>query len=213
LLRISTRMGHLSFVAASFHRRLPHWYRAGAAYFLTWRLAGSLPASAIADRITRSGARFVTADRLLDVAATGPRWLTEASIAESVIAILLRGEREGDYELGPWVLMPNHIHLVLRPEGELGKIMAMLKARTARQANRCLDREGQSFWSRDYFDRWIRNGIEEERIGHYIEQNPVKAGLCITPEQWQWSSAAGNAARAACPTNPMHTKSRSFVTQ
>ena len=181
--------GHSLSCPASFHRRLPHWYRADAAYFLTWRLAGSLPASAIADRITSSGRKFVKADRLLD-AATGPRWLTEAPIAESVVAILLRGELDGDYEFGAWVLMPNHIHVVLRPAGELGKTMAMLKARTARQANRYLGKEGQPFWSRDYFDHWIRNRLEEERIRRYIEQNPVKAGLCMTPEQWPWSSAA-----------------------
>jgi hypothetical protein len=45
----------------------------------------------------------------------------------------------------------------------------------------------------DYFDRWIRNTIEEQRITRYIEQNPVRAGLCLVPEEWPWSSAA------ACP--------------
>ncbi len=51
-----------------------------------------------------------------------------------------------------------------------------------------LNRKGP-FWAKDYFDRWIRNLDEEQRITRYIERNPVKAGLCSTPEDWLWSGA------------------------
>jgi len=52
-----------------------------------------------------------------------------------------------------------------------------------------LNRTG-AFWSRDYFDRWIRDSAEERRIVRYIENNPVKAGLCREPAEWRFSSAS-----------------------
>lgn len=205
---------HYRCMPPPFHTRLPHWHKPGAAYFLTWRLAGSLPAGAVADRLTTEGARFVAKDRLLDAAATGPRWLAQPAIADGVVSTLLRGESDGEYELGSWVLMSNHIHVVLRPEGELAKVMATIKARSSREANRRLGRVGQPFWARDYFDRWIRNRIEEERISQYIEQNPVKAGLCSLPEQWRWSSARTRGASRIldpCTPTPGHAAQAAFT--
>jgi len=46
-----------------------------------------------------------------------------------------------------------------------------------------------SFWDKDYFDRWIRNPNQWEKVIRYLEGNPVKAGLCKSPEEWEWSSA------------------------
>jgi REP element-mobilizing transposase RayT len=177
------------------HSRLPHWQKDGAAYFVTWRLHGSLPVGVTTDLWTTEGAKFLKADRLLDAGATGPRWLIRADIAGSVVKILLESEQKGQCELGAWVLMPNHVHVVLRPRFDLPKVISSLKALSARDANRLLRRTGRQFWAKDYFDRWIRNSVEEQRIIRYIEQNPVKAGLCSAPEDWPWC----NAAVAACP--------------
>jgi REP element-mobilizing transposase RayT len=49
-------------------------------------------------------------------------------------------------------------------------------------------RQGQ-FWIEEYFDCYIRNQEHFERTVKYIENNPVKAGLCRTPEHWPYSSA------------------------
>jgi hypothetical protein len=45
------------------------------------------------------------------------------------------------------------------------------------------------FWAKDYFEHRVRDSAEEQRIVRYIENNPVKAGLCGDIEEWQWSSA------------------------
>jgi REP element-mobilizing transposase RayT len=150
---------------------------------------GSLPAFVIADRFTADGAKFIQADRLLDASPTGQRWLMRADVAEEVRETLLWGEREGEYRLGSWVLMPNHVHLILLPHGELSRVVAALKARTAKRANLLLSRTGEAFWAKDYYDHWIRSRTEEQKIARYIEQNPVKAGLRETAELWPWSSA------------------------
>lgn len=148
------------------------------------------------------GAKFVHEDRLLDAAAIGPRWLLRADIASKVCDVLLQGELDGQYELGTWVIMPNHVHLILLPKwNKLSQAIGAIKARTAKHANQLLVRSGQPFWARDYYDHWIRNRNEEQKIARYIEQNPVNAGLCESAERWPWSSLGmkpGNAAGAAC---------------
>ncbi|HEU4389053.1 MAG TPA: hypothetical protein VFV34_14730, partial [Blastocatellia bacterium] len=64
-----------------------------------------------------------------------------------------------------------------------------LKGYTAREANRILKRTGLPFWQRESFDHWPRSDAEFVRIIAYIENNPVKSGLCKKPEDWRWSSA------------------------
>ncbi len=176
-------------MGANFHSRLPHWNRNNASFFVTWRLAGSLPMCATAHLFSCDGSKFVQADRLLDASPTGPYWLMRKDVAGEVRNILLRGDRDGEYQLGSWVLMPNHVHLIVLPRCELSRVVGTVKARTAKQANRLLARTGQAFWAKDYHDHWIRDRNEEQRIARYIEQNPVNAGLCKSAEFWPWSSA------------------------
>jgi putative transposase len=94
------------------------------------------------------------------------------------------------YELGSWVIMPSHVHVLRCPTVDIVRIVSGIKVASAKAANRLLGRTG-AFWSRDYFYRRIRNSIEEQRVIRYIENNPVKADLCIKPESWQFSSAHG----------------------
>ena len=173
-----------------FHRRLEHSFRDGSAYFLTWRLEGSLPIARVAEFFTIDGPKFVELDRLLDAAPTGPRWLERPEIASIVVDALMKGEQESKYELGAWVLMPNHVHAALRPLGEdLASTVRYIKGSSTREANRLLNRTGLKFWAKDYFDRRIRDWDHEGRVTRYIENNPVKAGLCGAVTDWPWSSA------------------------
>jgi putative transposase len=68
------------------------------------------------------------------------------------------------------------------------RIMHTLKLHTARECNRCLVRHG-AFWQDESYDHCVRSDDELERIISYVEQNPVKAGLVRTAEQWAFSSA------------------------
>jgi putative transposase len=45
------------------------------------------------------------------------------------------------------------------------------------------------FWQDEFFDHWIRDQQDFERIVQYVEWNPVAAGLVECAEQWPWSSA------------------------
>ena len=181
--------------------RVFHWERRDAAYFLTWKLHGAWQWPETFPVHMSEGQRFVAANEVLDNPAIGPKWLNVPEVAEAVRDVFLSGAASGEYQLGAWVLMPNHVHLLMRPAGELSRVLSNLKGRSARAANLVLNRTGQPFWAKDYFDRWIRDSAQAERTVRYIEQNPVRAGLCRLAEDWRWSSARSrNATKVACPT-------------
>jgi REP element-mobilizing transposase RayT len=211
---------------------LPHVKREGAAYFVTFRLGDSLPKEVLlrflgekADRLralemrktegsTKAQARQHEdsaeeierdyrrkVERYLDQGA-GACYLRRPKIAD-MVSNALRHFHGQQYLLDDWVVMPNHVHLILWPMPNF-TLSALLKSRkqfTATQANRILGLTGETFWQVESFDHWIRDDEEKARIRRYIRNNPVKAGLCATPEQWRWGSAWRG---AETPLNSLH---------
>jgi putative DNA methylase len=175
---------------ATFHRRrLPHYHSIGQPIFVTWRLHGSLPANRTFPPPSTSGQAFVAMDRLLDNARTGPLYLRRPDIATVVVEAIHYREREQHYQLHSYVVMPNHVHLLMTPLVDASKVTQSLKRFTGREGNRILGLTGQAFWQDESYDRLVRNQAEFQRIASYIEMNPVKAGLVGTPEEFLWSSA------------------------
>ena len=136
------------------------------------------------------GKHFAATDRLLDTAADGPLWLKDPALANLVAGALEQGEREYRlYRLFAWVVMPNHVHVVMEPFRPLPEIMRWIKGSTARSANLLLQRTGKPFWQYETYDHLIRTTAELQRVIQYIERNPVRAGLASDIESWPWSSA------------------------
>ena len=177
-----------------YERNLPHWHPPGAELFWTWRLYGSLPRPPREWVALPAGKAFALMDRHLNAAAHGPVWLKDPRIAQLVVDTLRYGEAQlGLYELRAWVVMANHVHVVLLPHAPVARITRTLKGFTSLQANRILGRDGQAFWQPETYDHWVRGRDELGRIIQYVEGNPVKAGLVVRPEDWGWSSAVGQA--------------------
>jgi putative transposase len=177
-----------------YERTLPHWQPENRDLFLTWRLSGSLPAKILAalraSKTRERGKRFIEFDRQLDQASAGPLWMKEANIA-AVVAKGIRKVQEEDFgQLYAWMVMPNHIHLLMRPSVPMARITRAIKGSTAREANLLLGRTGKYFWQDESFDHWIRNEAEFEKVKKYIERNPAAAGLAKEECEWPWSSAA-----------------------
>ena len=112
---------------------------------------------------------------------------------QKVAALVVEALRNADSlrlcKIHAYVVMPNHVHVLLEPVVELARITKLIKGGTARAANKMVGRTGKSFWQDESFDHWIRTSAEFERVRAYIERNPVKAGLVQRPEDWKWSSA------------------------
>lgn len=175
----------------TFHvRRLPHLYAVDKPIFVTWRLRGSLPANRVFPPGLTSAAAFVAMDRLLDAGSAGPTYLRRPEIAGLVAeAICYRDQESGHYQLHAWVVMSNHVHMLVTPRVPVSTLMQSLKRFTAREANRALHRTGQVFWQDESYDHLVRDQREFDRIASYIEMNPVRAGLVAMPEEFRWSSA------------------------
>ena len=177
---------------------LPHWELREVPQSITFRLANSLPSSLLkkwskelsnlqCDRISLERRRRIEA--ALDQ-GYGEPWLCHPEIGLLVEDTILHGDKSR-YRLHEWVVMPNHVHVLATPlEGwTLTTILQGWKSVTARYANRILARSGR-FWAPEYYDRAIRNEQHFQNVQNYIRLNPVKAGLCSSPELWQFSSAA-----------------------
>jgi putative DNA methylase len=174
---------------------IPHVDPGAYTQFITFRLADSMPQSVLEKWqselkqgvITDAGFRRRIEDYLDQ--NYGARWLADPRIATLVQDTLLNldGKR---YKLIAWVIMPNHVHILVQPlEGQsVSAIMQTLKSFTSHEANKILGRKGH-FWFKEYFDRYIRNSKHFQATVRYIEENPVKARLCQTPEEWKFSSA------------------------
>jgi hypothetical protein len=99
-------------------RRLPHWIPENTIVFVTFHLAGS---------------------------KQGARRLADEHIAKIVEDALLYGASQGKYDLHAWVIMPNHVHLIIEPKAPLNRMIQWLKTATANRANAILRRTGQTF--------------------------------------------------------------------
>ena len=173
-----------------FHRRrLPHLHEINQPVFLTWHLHDSLPPSRTFPSATlTSGQAFAAMDRLLDEARTGANHLRQPAIARMVIeAFHYNAEVLGHYVLHAFVVMPNHVHLLVTPAIPLPKLTKSLKGITARRANVVLGLTGNPFWQDESYDHLVRNRKEFEQIRIYIAQNPVRAGLANEAAASRWS--------------------------
>ncbi len=176
---------------------LPHFDGGEICQFITFHLSDALPPKIIAgwklefEREKDVKAQIELYRRIENYAdkGYGKCYLKIEAAAAQAQKSLLHFDAVR-YKLIAWVIMPNHVHFLLKPinNHSLSEIMKKYKSFTSHEINRILHRRGQ-FWQEDYFDRYIRNYEHYEKTVSYIENNPVKAGLCEKPVDWKYSSA------------------------
>ena len=112
-----------------------------------------------------------------------------------VAAVVVNALRAGElhfhrYQLHSYVVMPNHVHILITPHVVSTKWLGPLKEFPAYEANQILGTRGLPFWQDESYDHLVRSGGEFDRIQSHIENNPLKAGLAVTAAEFRWSSAA-----------------------
>ena len=123
-----------------------------------------------------------------------------------MVAALHDGQRRFHrYQLHAYVVMPNHVHLLVTPTVVATRWLAPLKGFTAYRANELLGRHGQAFWQDESYDHLVRSEAQFDRIQAYIEENPVKAGLVSEVQRFMWSSAASRLKSGCGQDWPPHT--------
>ncbi len=193
-------------------KHYPHWTQDDSTYFVTFRLADSIPQSRIKEYeelrrkweehhqppySEQEQIRFneLFSNRInewLDEGA-GSCCLRDPEISR-MVADTLRHFDGDRYDLDEWVVMPNHVHLLVRPRAghELPDILHSWKSFSAHAINTSLKRTGK-LWQTESYDHIVRNMEELHRIRSYIRKNPEKAGIRV--------SHAGSR-RDACDTAP-----------
>ena len=186
------------------HRQdLPHWRQWGTTYFVTTRLADSIPTTLAAEwRRKRDGwlhghglrtsedLACLTDDerheyhreftrqfhQLLD-AGHGECPLALPACADLLIARLFAGHSTA-YQLDAWCIMPNHVHVLVEPAKgtTLGEIIRHWKGGSAYDVNRILQRTG-ALWQREAYDHIVRSEAQLLHFRRYIAENPREARL------------------------------------
>ncbi len=191
-----------------YRRHLPHWRQDDATYFVTFRLADSLPKSKLeqlksdreawlqrhpdptdADWQEFCRRFFDRIERYLD-GGHGACVLRNETAAR-IVDDALHHFQDKRYLLSCACVMPNHVHVILRPFSKfsLESILQSWKRHTARQINKLLSRGG-TLWQEESFDRIVRDCAHLRGIISYIQRNPRQVGLTrgawVTPKWSTW---------------------------
>jgi REP element-mobilizing transposase RayT len=189
-----------------YRRNLPHIQPEGAILFITYRLAfnfsheikmkmlqkvNEINKKSKTNVKVKDKLYFKYYDEVLTKINNYPDWLNNQEVAKIIIDNLLYHHKDR-YELICVLIMPNHVHTILRPLHQkngiyfsLQSIMKYHKSYTAIKVNRVLKRKGQ-FWHHESYDHFIRDEGEFYRIIEYILNNPVKAGLIRDYRDWPY---------------------------
>jgi REP element-mobilizing transposase RayT len=184
-------------------RNLPHWKTAGATYFVTFRTADSLPSGVLRQIEARLRAWLrahglksseelgtLSAAQQFDYRKTVNEQEEQALNAgygtcpfrearhREVLDALLRGHDGALYLLDEFVIMPNHVHVLVLParDSSLSSITGSWKKHSARLVNASLGRSGK-LWQAESFDHIVRTAQQLRQYRRYIAGNPVEAGL------------------------------------
>jgi putative transposase len=140
-------------------RNLPHLEVPGATYFVTFRSHGEIQLP---------------------------------SRARDLIMAAIQSCNGRSIDLDAAVVMPNHAHTIFRliEPHKLSRVLQQIKGRSARQVNQLLKQthsvKPASLWMDESFDHIVRHEAELQEKIEYIQQNPVRSGLALKPEEYRW---------------------------
>src|SRR6266566_9713370 len=177
-------------------RRLPHWRQVGMTYFITFRLADSVPQSLLRqwrderavwlqwhpqpwrlDERLEYEERFIGRMHEWLDAGMGACHMRRSDVRAQIELCLLQfdGTR---YDIDAFVLMPNHVHAVIKPTSgyDLSTVLQGIKGVSANRCNKLLGHKS-TFWMDESYDHVVRDAKELRTFRNYIGKNPDKAGL------------------------------------
>ncbi|MEM1166038.1 MAG: transposase [Planctomycetota bacterium] len=129
------------------------------------------------------------------------------ALRDECVGMLDAARARHGFLLHAWIVMPNHVHLLIRPSGDDQSVSLLLRSIKQPMAQRVIRRWREldapvlariidsagdhRFWQRGGgYDRNVFTEQEAREKVAYIEQNPVRAGLMGHPHEWAWSSAS-----------------------
>ena len=139
------------------YRNLPHWELEGAVYFITFNTWEKLELTPVARQVVLNACKFFDRQR---------------------------------YQIFCLVVMPDHVHMLMQPLAKsdnkfwsLSSILHSMKSYSSKQIPKVMKHIG-TVWQDERHDHIVRDEREFQVFWEYIRQNPVKAGLSVTPEEY-----------------------------
>ena len=193
---------------------LPHCDFPGLVQFVTFRLGDSMPVSRRGEwehllKIEVDREKRTKLEEYLD-RGIGQCHLRDSRIARITENAMLHFHDQR-YQLLAWCVMPNHVHVLVniwqwplwkviqnwkvRVENQRRKLLLPGRRAPSRQVSNDDNNEPrrcsalQQFWQREYWDTFMRDEEQEKTAVRYIENNPMKAKLCVAQAAWPFSSA------------------------
>ncbi len=198
------------------HKDLPHINAYDRYQYITYRLADSLPYEII-ETMRLALLEYYENDRKKELTNRINNYI-DNGYGSSILAHPLIGNMilknwqhfSGKlYDLIEWVIMPNHVHLIIKEykESDINVIIDKWKSYSSKQIIKLSESitnnvdfyiykkeslnnliKSKKIWQRNYWDHYIRSDEELYNTIDYIYQNPVKAGLVKKAEDWSFSS-------------------------
>jgi putative transposase len=110
--------------------------------------------------------------------------------ARIFLKTLYRYRREGRYALHAFVVMPEHVHLLLTPAGDVTveRAIQLIKGAYSHELGTIIGRD-QEIWQRGFTDHRIRDGVDFMHHQNYIHRNPVERHIVADPREYRYCSA------------------------
>ena len=118
------------------------------------------------------------------------KWFSQPDLAYEVVDAIYEYRERYGFKLLAFVVMPDHLHLMIIPGGgkPVSEIVKEIKRASSIKINKRLKRKGP-FWQEGYFEDILEGSKMVMNKIRYIHENPVKAGLCDIPGEYEFSSA------------------------
>ena len=132
------------------------------------------------------------------------KYLSNSRARELLVKYLDEARRKHVFQLLGYVIMPEHVHLVLLPPDgmKLGLVIREIKSKMAREyfASVMRDTPGKRvYWEKRCYDHNCRSADAVREKINYCHNNPVKRGLVSNPGEYEWSSYNWYEGRADVP--------------
>ncbi|HEX6162234.1 MAG TPA: transposase, partial [Vicinamibacterales bacterium] len=101
-----------------------------------------------------------------------------------VVNALIATAKQFSFQVSAYVIMPDHVHIVLTAEEEGADFEAMMKAFKQATGFEWSQRRGRRLWQKGYWDRVLRNPEHTLSVCRYVVENPVRAKLVEHPTQY-----------------------------
>ncbi len=149
-----------------FHIDEPNHYQ-----FITFRTQDSIDPylKKIAQLELATNKKQFLIDQYLDLSKVGAYLNGEVLL---LLSDYIKSHDKNIYDLIAFCIMPNHIHILIKPLYELNKVMQIIKGGSAKLINKSMLTNGR-FWAPGYYDKLIRNENHLLLVYQYIKNNPL----------------------------------------